>query len=252
MEQLVEGTFGKLFPPPLHPSDLVRALMQAMEIERVVVDDQVIFPDRYWVFLNPGDCVALRSDEQALLAELERCVYRLAEKGGGRCGGPLLISLHSPGSQGSQASLATGEIRVRAGHSAQPESTGAVTHRMATIPASAPDARRWMLWLAGCAYPLGQPVIRMGRALSNDIVLDDLRISRRHAQLRWRDGKYFVSDLDSRQGVRVNGHRVPAGHEHPLAQGDCINLAGLVLVIGREDEKPAPLRKQGTTADGMG
>jgi hypothetical protein len=236
VEQLVEGSFNKLFPPPLHFSDLVRRLVRAMEEERLLVDGQIVFPNRYWVFLNPTDHAALGDGEPTSLAELSRCMIRLAQEGRGRFGGQLAITLHPLGS------VAVGDVGVRAAHSASEVGSGAATHQMVVTPAVAPDARRWRLWSGECVYRLGEPVIRLGRDLSNDIVLDSRSVSRRHAQLRWRNGRYHVSDVQSSHGVWVNGRLVPRGEEHALMEGDCISLGGFVLTVGQHDDQ---------TTDGM-
>jgi pSer/pThr/pTyr-binding forkhead associated (FHA) protein len=80
-------------------------------------------------------------------------------------------------------------------------------------------------------FPLGEPVVRLGRALSNDVILDDRRVSRRHAQLRWRTGGYHLSDMGSSGGSTLNGRPLLQGEEAPLADGDVVSLAGLTLVI---------------------
>jgi len=48
----------------------------------------------------------------------------------------------------------------------------------------------------------------VGRHRGCDIVLSDLSVSRRHARLIFRDGKWVVQDLDSTNGTIVNGRRV--------------------------------------------
>ncbi|MGF1426289.1 FHA domain-containing protein [Kitasatospora sp. LaBMicrA B282] len=55
----------------------------------------------------------------------------------------------------------------------------------------------------------GMRVIRIGRALDNDIVVSDLQVSRHHAELRQLpDGRYEIVDLGSHNGIFVNG--IPA------------------------------------------
>ena len=52
-------------------------------------------------------------------------------------------------------------------------------------------------------------VMRVGRDPDSDLVVDDLLVSRRHAELRRRgDGSIEVIDLDSHNGTFVNGHPV--------------------------------------------
>lgn len=50
-----------------------------------------------------------------------------------------------------------------------------------------------------------KPEITIGRASSNDLVLEDTSLSRNHARLLWRDGEAFLEDLGSRNGTLVNG-----------------------------------------------
>ncbi|MFC5800041.1 FHA domain-containing protein [Streptomyces formicae] len=57
--------------------------------------------------------------------------------------------------------------------------------------------------------PLPARTVRIGRAADNDLVIDDLVVSRRHAELRARpDGTYEIADLGSHNGTYLNGSRV--------------------------------------------
>jgi hypothetical protein len=134
--------------------------------------------------------------------------------------------------------LETGRVDVRAAHGAE---AGGVddTQAVKAVSPSAVDAGRWALRLGGREFPLGEPVVRLGRALSNDVILADRRVSRRHAQLRWRAEKYHLSDMGSRGGTTVNGRQVRQGEELPLIGGDVISLAGVSLTIWKESEQPS-------------
>jgi pSer/pThr/pTyr-binding forkhead associated (FHA) protein len=60
-------------------------------------------------------------------------------------------------------------------------------------------------------YPLDAPVVTIGRSRSNDISLEDSRVSRHHARIV-RDARGFIiEDLNSRNGTRVDDRRVRAG-----------------------------------------
>ncbi|MFE0650479.1 FHA domain-containing protein [Streptomyces sp. NPDC059534] len=57
--------------------------------------------------------------------------------------------------------------------------------------------------------PLPAHSIRIGRAPDNDVVVADLVVSRRHAELRAHpDGTYWIHDLGSHNGTFLNGRRV--------------------------------------------
>ncbi len=85
--------------------------------------------------------------------------------------------------------------------------------------------------------PLTQPVVSIGRRVENTVVLDDPRVSRKHAQLRAIKGRYVLYDLDSTGGSFVNGVRVTQSLLYP---GDVISLAGVNVVYGQKNPPPRP------------
>jgi pSer/pThr/pTyr-binding forkhead associated (FHA) protein len=83
--------------------------------------------------------------------------------------------------------------------------------------------------------PLTQPLIRIGRRLENNLVLDDPRVSRTHAELRAINGRYVLFDLDSTGGTFVNGLKITQSVVYP---GDVISLGGVNLVYGQKNPPP--------------
>lgn len=70
--------------------------------------------------------------------------------------------------------------------------------------------------------PLPARTIRIGRAPENDLVLDDLVVSRHHAELRaLPDGGYEITDLGSHNGTFLNGGSVTTA---PVRPGDVIGI----------------------------
>ncbi|MDH6501830.1 FHA domain-containing protein [Streptomyces sp. SAI-149] len=70
--------------------------------------------------------------------------------------------------------------------------------------------------------PLPTRTVRIGRAEDNDLVIDDLVVSRRHAELRARpDGTYEIVDLGSHNGTYLNGRPVTSA---PLGPGDILGI----------------------------
>ncbi|MDF3301302.1 FHA domain-containing protein [Streptomyces tropicalis] len=71
--------------------------------------------------------------------------------------------------------------------------------------------------------PLPARTLRIGRADDNDLVLDDLVVSRRHAELRTGpDGGYEIADLGSHNGTFLNGqlvHRARVGPDDVVGIG---------------------------------
>jgi pSer/pThr/pTyr-binding forkhead associated (FHA) protein len=89
-------------------------------------------------------------------------------------------------------------------------------------------------------YSLTQTVVNIGRRPDNQLVIDDGRISRVHAQLRAIKGRYVIFDLDSLGGTFVNDQRV---HQCLLYPGDVISLAGVPLVFGQDETKLGETQK---------
>ena len=81
--------------------------------------------------------------------------------------------------------------------------------------------------------PLGSEPLAIGRDPENELVLDDRRVSRRHAEIRLRLGRYTLYDLQSTNGTYVNGRRVA---EIVLSDGDRVQIGGSELVI----QQPEP------------
>jgi len=94
-------------------------------------------------------------------------------------------------------------------------------------------------------YSIDQMVINIGRRLDNQVVIDDPRISRYHAQIRYVRDKFIVFDLNSTGGTYVNGQRISQSVLYP---GDVISLAGMPIIFG-QDAPPSGLTKtSGDTA----
>jgi hypothetical protein len=69
---------------------------------------------------------------------------------------------------------------------------------------------------------IDEGTIMVGRHPSCDARMDSLRLSRRHCSLTEENGEVFVHDLDSTNGIQINGERVKAGRLRP---GDELTIA---------------------------
>ena len=78
---------------------------------------------------------------------------------------------------------------------------------------------------------LNRSLISIGRDPSNDVVLPDAMVSRRHAVIEYRGSQYFVRDCNSSNGSLVNGDRVS---ERSLRDGDLVAI-GTARLLFRED-----------------
>jgi len=81
---------------------------------------------------------------------------------------------------------------------------------------------------AGSKFALEGDITRAGRHPNSDIFLDDITVSRRHAEVVRQDEGYQVRDAGSLNGTYLNRERID---EAPLANGDELQIGKFRLVF---------------------
>ncbi len=234
IEQLLEGSFARLFAGRLHPREVATRLARAMEDNvQPGPEGSLVAPNSYTVHLNPDDHGALLGAHPDLPSLLAEAVVDLAHQSEIR-----LLALPTVEIE-PDLSLTPRTVAVEAHHESQVRRATQLL-RAVQAPQAAAHPRNPQLIVQGTRYvPLDRPVINIGRRRDNHIVIDDSRVSRTHAQLRLRFGRYVLYDLGSSSGTYVNDHLIT---EHILKPGDVISLAGVPLVY-IEDETSTNLGK---------
>jgi len=98
-------------------------------------------------------------------------------------------------------------------------------------------------------HPLAAPRISIGRHTDNDIVLmGDLRVSRRHAELEDRGQLWILRDLGSRNGTLLNGKRIT---ESPLRGGDRIAIGSAIFSFCSGSDPMATIADDRTAASAV-
>jgi pSer/pThr/pTyr-binding forkhead associated (FHA) protein len=64
-------------------------------------------------------------------------------------------------------------------------------------------------------YPLDRPILTIGRHEDNDIVIDHMGVSGRHARVAVDGQSVILTDLQSTNGTFLNGRRVEQGELRP-------------------------------------
>jgi hypothetical protein len=121
--------------------------------------------------------------------------------------------------------------------------TGPVTPDLIPSPEAEPGPlpKNAYLVLQGTrVIPLNQPLIKIGRQMDNNIILEDPRVSRSHAQIRLVNDHFMIFDMNSTGGTFVNGRPTSQSVLYP---GDVISLAGVVFIFSQEmSARPANLK----------
>lgn len=81
---------------------------------------------------------------------------------------------------------------------------------------------------AGARFLLDSDVSTVGRHPNANIFLDDVTVSRRHAEFHRRDGQFEIRDLNSLNGTYFAGERI---NSHPLRDGDEVQVGKFRLTF---------------------
>jgi len=75
--------------------------------------------------------------------------------------------------------------------------------------------------------------LTIGREEDNDVQLNDERVSRFHAKVQSDGQKFILTDLDSTNGTRVNGHPIKM---RVLRAGDLVMIGRCILLVGGDTQ----------------
>jgi adenylate cyclase len=83
------------------------------------------------------------------------------------------------------------------------------------------------------SFDFQKETIHIGRASENEIEMKDEYVSRRHLKVFKRGDRYFLQDLNSSNGIFVNGVQVPAGEEVEVKEGEPITIGMSLICLGK-------------------
>jgi pSer/pThr/pTyr-binding forkhead associated (FHA) protein len=229
-QEMVEGAFGRLFGGRLEPLDVASRLVRVLEDSSINGQMALV----YHVELNPADLDSLSTDNPQLAEDLADVAGRLGAYAGVAGSERTIIKL-----------VANPQIkRHRVNITALQDGEDALSEKTQTYGRSSQfeaslaklkEIDAFLIIQGRHHVPLNRPLTTMGRRTENDIVLDLPSVSRQHAQIRWRFGRFVLYDVSSRGRTLVNGHPIS---EHVLRPGDVIALSDALLVYGEgHDEK---------------
>lgn len=254
---LVEGAFGRMFRSEVRPMEIARKLAREMDAHRTVSVSRVYVPNEYSVWLSPEDRERYEGVEQEVMDEL--CAYLLEHARRE----DLIMASHPQVDFHTDEDLALGEFGIQArlvrhdDHSDEHAAARAAPEHAAAraAPEHAPEDEHGQTMIYSTSARLRGPVAQaqrrraprallqvgsqrllvppgggvIGRSRDCDVVLDDAGVSRRHAELRPQGSGWTIADLDSTNGVLVNGS--PLAGVQRLAAGDRIELGSTEIVF---------------------
>ena len=240
MRELLEVRLVRALPGRRPEDLLVRYIARAIENgARLAPDGRRISPNVFTLQIQPA--LAGRWREPGLAQALIQAIQTAASDADLSFDAPTTLTF------AEDASLASDEFRLVASHSAdavgETQDMQADTDAPAGAEQESSVPENAFLIVDGLKeFTLTRPVINIGRRLDNDLVVDDPRVSRHHAQLRAIKDRYVLFDLNSSGGTFINAKRTSQTVLYP---GDVISLAGVSLIFGQD--VPLPQRDPNQT-----
>ncbi|WKZ34306.1 MAG: FHA domain-containing protein [Anaerolineales bacterium] len=232
LQTLIEVDLLNVLPGKKVEDMIVQKLATAIQHNSITMEDgSVISPDVYTLLMHPE--TSAKWNDQQLLAIILHSVVTVVQEAGFRftMSPTITISTDEKIPLNDAEIVTSHRIESMADTNATPLETGPLEDS-SKMPENA------FLIVEGVkVYPLLVPVVNIGRRLDNQLVIDDPRVSRNHAQLRTIKGRFVVFDLNSTGGTFVNGQRTSQSVLYP---GDVISLAGVALIFGQDNPPPRP------------
>jgi Protein of unknown function (DUF3662)/FHA domain len=245
LEGLFEGVFGRAFRTHVQPVELARKLVKEMEDHRVVSVSRVYAPNEYTVYLASSDREQFANYEESLQSELQEYIAENARRERYELLSPPEVKFETDDDlEMGEFGIATRMVQSAAPEPgqppSQPEPGATMVYRKPPVETEAVSAEELglgreivSLTVNGTKHELNGGHAVIGRSKECDIQLPDPNVSRRHAEVRQEGAAYWVIDLDSTNGMEVNGRRQKRAK---LRQGDRITLGSTELVFKRETD----------------
>jgi len=239
-----EPIVRRWFATGVRPVELAEAVQEYLREQQEVGDDGIVVPNVLRVTLGNRDHERLARFGIALPRALGTVVVETAAEQGWALAGPVKVRIDRDELVQVGTYRLVGRVESVDGWSPaiEPESpTGPAPQRVSDpkpepFTASAPHAggvtdptlvvRTGVD--AGATLVLDGRRVTAGRGTGCDLVVRDTTVSREHAAFVLRSDTWWVLDLGSTNGTRINGLRAA---EHPIVPGDRVELGDVVVEL---------------------
>jgi hypothetical protein len=245
---LFEGIFGRAFRTNVQPVELARKLAKEMDDHKTVSVSRVYVPNEYTVYLSESDRGQFEGYESSLVAELEEYLGEHAKRESYALLTPPRVVLETDDDLAiGEFGIATRMVQPKRGQRPADEPEEQVESGATMIykprvqqPTEAASAEELglerevaVLSWDGQQKRVDKRRVVLGRSRECDIQVEDPNVSRRHAELRQEGAAYWIVDLDSTNGIEVNGRRVKRAKLDP---GDTFTVGSTDITFSTERE----------------
>jgi hypothetical protein len=220
LEGLVEGFFTKLFRSGLQPVEVGRRILRELAEGKTVSVNRIYVPNEFEVSMGEEDYERFVGMESSLVREFSDLIIETAKQNRWNLMGVPRISFEPVETMGRgefkvEASIAADDAAAprvsthEPSHDDDPSMTRAISLDSAQrLGVTGGSALLEVLDDSGTVkekISISNSPVTVGRLATNDIVLGDANVSRRHAEFRNDGGDWILTDLGSTNGSLVNG-----------------------------------------------
>lgn len=235
--RLIEGSINRILEDDIDLKLIAEQLISAADESEI----DGVTANEYTIHVNPAqvhDSFARNSSFH--MKELEKLLANYLAETSRSAAGPLNVGIILDGIQDSRRF--TIEVKRQEDHS---ELTRRYQNQASDSAASdIADVEAYLIVDRKRHLPITKAVTTIGRNLGNDIVIESPTVSRQHAQIKWRYGRFILHDLGSKSGTRVNGHTIS---DSVLVAGDVIEVGNAKLIYGDGGDKPVRVKENEIT-----
>ena len=242
LESLFEGVFGRAFRTNVQPVELARKLVKEMDDHRTVSVSRIYVPNEYTIYLAPDDREQFADFEDSLRDELAEYLMEHARREGYVLLTNPVVKLETDADLDKGVfGIATRLVRGARPPQDAPQAEAAQGATMVYKPVKGEEAAEdspsevvrevASLTIDGTKHQISERRMVLGRSKDCDVKLADPNVSRRHAEIRQEGATYWLVDLDSTNGVEVNGRRVK---KFKLEDGTRFTVGSTEIAFSRE------------------
>ena len=229
LKHILEGPLDGVFFPSSSQSLSAQLTEIILKSVKKSLDEQDVLPDFIQLRVSPEKYDAWQST-QTILDQVSQEIMDAFKAESVQFEKPLRLHLLA------DDSLGVDEIKVVPSQQALEQITTATVLELSPEKINQPLLPEQACLIIDGSQPimLTSPIISIGRHSSNDIVIQDPQVSRKHLQLRAEKSSYLLFDLSSTGGTFINNKPISSAKLKP---GDVIKIGKTLLIYSHDQEK---------------
>lgn len=188
------------------------------------INDQIYAPNIFRISIRGNDFIN-QDDLKEWKKRIQAIIKDIGRENGFRFSGPIHIQIFINPKLSGDFNISVSSSSIASGKTINLYSNGNGSKKKQKI------TEGYLILPDDTYFTIDKVIVNIGRREDNDVVIDNLRVSRVHAQIRQIEDQHVLFDLDSTAGTKVNSIKI---RQHTLKPGDVVEFADTPLIYGTE------------------